>query len=177
MKSWDTRNEIDRLYASIVTAINLASDQCLPHTSEDKSFLKPYWDKTLKELHSKMKNKRRICICNGHPRGSNYLSYRNYKAAKCIFRKYHRKCAENYMKKINEEIDSAAEVDSGYFWRLVNRRKVGQSSAGSEMKFNGNTVRAPEKICQQWGQYYSSLYSEHMENKYFDNTHYVNVKT
>lgn len=49
------------------------------------------------------------------------------------------------MKKLNEEIDSAAEVNSGYFWRLVNRRKAGQSSVGSEMKFNGNTVRAPEK--------------------------------
>ncbi|MEW8545933.1 MAG: reverse transcriptase family protein, partial [Candidatus Thiodiazotropha sp.] len=44
------------------------------------------------------------------------------------------------------------------------------------MKFSESTVRAPEKICQQWGQYYSTYYSDHEENHHFENYHYLNVK-
>ena len=40
--------------------------------------------------------------------------------------------AEQYMKTINDEIDTATEVDNGYFRKLVNRRKSGQSSFGSQ---------------------------------------------
>lgn len=46
-----------------------------------------------------------------------------YKQAKRLLRQYHRKCAENHLKALNEEIDIAAEVSREYFSRLLNKRK------------------------------------------------------
>ena len=123
-----------------------------------------------------MKNMRNIWITEGRPRGNTFLSYRNYKSAKCLFRNPHRKNAEKYMKTLNEEIDTAAEVDNGYFWKLVNRRKSGHSSVGSTIKFDGNICRAPDEICEKWGDYFSSLYSEDDPDA-FDSDHYREVTT
>ena len=44
------------------------------------------------------------------------------------------------MKTLNDEIDTAAEVDNGYFWKRVNRRKSGQSSVVSQIKFGDTTA-------------------------------------
>ena len=44
------------------------------------------------------------------------------------------------MKTLNDEIDTAAEVDNGYFWKRVNRRKSGQSSVGSQIMFGDTTA-------------------------------------
>ena len=57
------------------------------------------------------------------------------------------------MKTLNDEIDTAAEVDNGYFWKLVNRRKSGQSSVGSQIKFGDSTCRSPDEICEKWGDF------------------------
>lgn len=55
------------------------------------------------------------------------MRHRAYKQAKRLFRQYHRKCAENHLKTLNEEIDIAAEVSSEYFSRLLNKRKNNNS--------------------------------------------------
>lgn len=78
---------------------------------------------------------------------------------------------------LNEEIDSAAEVDNGYFWKLVNRRRNSQSSAiGSEMKFGDTTYRDPDEMCMHLGNHYSTVYSE-AEHEDIDKDHYINVKS
>ena len=53
-----------------------------------------------------------------------------------------------YLKTQNEEIDRAAEVNSEYFWKLVNKRKNSNSvtNIGSEIKFDSHTCRDPEEI-------------------------------
>ena len=80
------------------------------------------------------------------------------------------------MKTLKEEIDTAAEVVNGYFWKLVNRRKSGHSSVGSTIKFDGNICRAPDEICEKWGDYFSSLYSKDDPDA-FDSDHYREVTT
>ena len=100
-----------------------------------------------------MKRLRTIWISEGRPRGNNFDAYRNYKLAKYRFRNSHRIKAEQYMKTLNDEIDTAAEVDNGYFWKLVNRRKSGQSSVGSQIKFGDSTCRSPDEICEKWGDF------------------------
>ena len=99
-----------------------------------------------------MKCLRTIWISEGRPRGDNFDAYRNYKLAKCRFRIWHRK------KPLNDEIDTTAEVDNGYFWKLVNRRKSGKSSVGSQIKFGDSTCRSPDEICGKLDDFCHTLF-------------------
>ena len=124
-----------------------------------------------------MRDKRRIWVQEGKPRGNSFDSYKQYKMAKCAFRKYHRSCAEKISGTLNEVIDNAAEVDNDYFWKIVNRRRNSHGSlVCSEMKFGDTTYRDPEEICIELGQYYSVLYSE-LSDATFDEQHCNNIKT
>ena len=83
-----------------------------------------------------MRGKRRNWIRDGQPRGHNHISYREYEAAKFLFRAYHRKCAEQFLTELDSDIDQAAELDSAVFWKKVNsRRYFSCTNAGSEIKF------------------------------------------
>ena len=114
-----------------------------------------------------MRDKRRNWIRDGRPRGVQYLTYREYKTAKTLFRAHHRRCAENYLTELNMEIDKAAEIDSAVFWKKVNnRRKMSHTSAGSALNFNGNVCRDPSEIVDGWGQYFSNLYSDTHRDHY-----------
>ena len=106
------------MYNGIVNEINVASDKHFPQT-KFKPFLKPYWNNDLKHLHKCMRHKRQEWILEGKPRSNNYMSYTEYKSAKRQFRKLHRQCASNYLKKMDEDIDNAAGVDCDYFWKLI----------------------------------------------------------
>ena len=88
----------------------------------------------------------------------------------------HRKNAEKCMQTLNEEIDTAAEVDNGYFWKLVNRRKSGHLSAGSSIKFDSSICYSPDEICEIWGDYFSSLYPKDDPDA-IDSDHYREVTT
>ena len=176
-QSPETLNNIDKLYSDICAIVSECSDKHLPHRRGFKQFLKPYLDETLKEMHKSMTVKRSVWIFEGRPRGNGYNSYRQYKEAKRIFRQYHRKCTENYLKNLNDEIDRAAEVNSEYFWKLVNKRKSNNkaNNIGSEIKFGNHTCRDPEEICNQWSFYFGSLYKAVDEDSYdSDNYRHVN---
>ncbi|MCG8112938.1 MAG: reverse transcriptase family protein [Candidatus Thiodiazotropha taylori] len=162
----DYQSRLDIKYSNIVNGIRRAAD-ALPKTMF-KPYLKPYWDSVLKNLHAGMREKRRNWLRNGRPRGLQHLSYKEYKAAKAIFRAHHRKCAEKYLLELNMDIDKAAEIDSAYFWKKINnRRKASHTSAGSEMNFNGNVCRDPLEIANGWGNYFSDLYSD-TEREHYD---------
>lgn len=167
--------DIDVLYTDIVNMITSASDKHLPQSKVFKKHLKPYWDQTLKDLHRVMRDKRKVWILDNRPRGIPFTSYMEYKDAKRIFRQYHRKCADNYLKSLNEEIDSAAGLDSQYFWKLVNtRRNSSSANIGAEIRFDNKICRDPQEICGQWGRFFSCLYTA-VECESFDALHYNNV--
>ena len=86
------------------------------------TFLKRYWNDSLKELHDVMKEKRVIWLQNGKARGDSFDLYKQYKLAKCAFRKWYMSCAEKYLDHLNEVIDNATGLDNVYFWKMVNRR-------------------------------------------------------
>ena len=156
----DIESCIDSRYNAIIDCVKAVSDSTLPKTSF-RPYLKPYWSRVLKDLHAVMREKRRNWIFNGRPRGCNNSSYNDYKQAKRLFRSQHRVCAENYLIEINAEIDQAAEVDSGFFWKKVNsRRQQSQTHAGSELRFDDKVCRDPEDIVSGWGCYFQKLYSE-----------------
>ena len=51
------------------------------------------------------------------------------------------------------------EVNSEYFWKLVNKRKSNNeaNNIGSEIQFGNHTCRNAEEICNQWNFYFGSL--------------------
>ena len=99
-------------------------------------------------------------IQNGRPRGIACISYMEYKLAKSEFRELHRKAVALHLKELDEQINTAAEVDSKRFWRLIKSRrsKTGPSSA-SEINFNGIMYRDSQEINEQWGVHYANLYT------------------
>ena len=107
-------DNIDTFHDAIVSSIRQITNTCIPK-SKFKSFLKPYWNKELTDAHKCMKYKRRVWVSDGKPRGDIFKSYKDYKAAKCAFRKLHRVKVEQYLDGLNAEIDQAAEIDSAYF--------------------------------------------------------------
>lgn len=81
----------DRTYSHVADSIIKASDLTLPKL-KFRPYLKPYWDRALKDLHAGMHEKRRKWISEGRPRGTTFLSYKEYKTAKSLFRAHHRRC-------------------------------------------------------------------------------------
>lgn len=57
-----------------------------------------------------MREKRRIWILDDRLRGECFDSYSQYKEAKRLVRQYQQKCAQNYLRSLNEEVDRAAGV-------------------------------------------------------------------
>ena len=107
-----------------------------------------------------MSTKRINWVSVGRPRDSNNVHYREYKNAKRLFRRVHRQVVESYCLKIHEDIDKLAEIDSGLFWREINkRRKQSTSDPGIEINFDGNIVRDPQLIANEWGNYFKQLYT------------------
>lgn len=163
----DINSRITQRYNDIADGIKIISDSILPK-SNFRHYLKPYWNKNMKDLHAVMRQTRRVWIAMGRPRGNNHDSYRHYKRAKSLFRSYHRKCAEQYLVELNAEIDSAAEMDSAYFWKKINlRRRQSVTHAGNEIEFNGRIYRDAEDIANCWGFYFQNLYSD-TERPQFD---------
>ncbi|MCG7876973.1 MAG: reverse transcriptase domain-containing protein, partial [Candidatus Thiodiazotropha endolucinida] len=170
-----TTENFDRKYTHLVNSIITASDTTLPKT-KFKPYLKPYWDRVLKDLHAAMREKRRIWISHGRPRGVQFETYKDYKSAKALFRAHHRRCAENFLIELNSEIDQAAELDSAAFWKRVNyRRKTSHTSAGCEIKFCDVVCRDPAEIASGWGQYFRNLYSD-VQRDHFDAVFHAHVE-
>ena len=78
--------------------------------------------------------------CNaGRPRECLKVSYRQYKAAKCDFRRLHRKVVFEYLKSLNDDIDVVQKYTLAGFGNLLMRdeKEIGQIS---ELELN-STMR------------------------------------
>lgn len=133
------KTDVDFMYQGMTSSICQANNCCFPK-SKFRHYLKPYWDNDLKMANNISKTKRWSWVMLGKPQsGPAYIEYKN---AKKHFRYLHRKKVNQFLVKTHEEIDKYAEIDSAYFWKLVNnRRKMSNTACGGEMIFNGSTYR------------------------------------
>ena len=59
----------------------------------------------------------------------------------------HSKAVAIYLKKLDEQINAAAEIDSKHFWRLIkSKRSKSATSMSAEIKFDGATYKNPQEI-------------------------------
>ena len=54
---------------------------------------------------------------------------------------------KNYLNELNKDIDDAAELDSAFFWRKINRKRKGSTS---EVEFKGQVCSDPQQIATGW---------------------------
>lgn len=166
--------QIDYVYNELASIISEANKSCFPK-SKFKHYVKPYWDEELKSMSNLSNSKRHTWINDGKPRGNEFNSYREYKNAKRMFRKAHRRKVQTYISNQFEEIDKYATVDSTLFWKSINRRKKKSKTAvGNEMIFNNNTFRDPKQINDNWAEYFKTLYSPSVDEQ-FDTTHKAKI--
>ncbi|WAR22791.1 RS12-like protein [Mya arenaria] len=104
------------------------------------------------------------------PRQTLCMSYVNYKTDKRQFRRLHRNSVNQYLVKLDQEIDRKAEEDSKGFWCLVKRRRnTKKNLVGAGLNFDGSVVRDQSVITGKWAEYFQELYTP-MTDERFDNT-------
>ncbi|KAH3812149.1 hypothetical protein DPMN_140572 [Dreissena polymorpha] len=60
---------------------------------------------------------------------------------------------------MDQQIDTAAEVDKTKFWKMVNpRRKKSESKMNGGIIFHGTVVRDRDEQLQGWGNFFENLY-------------------
>jgi hypothetical protein len=142
-----------------------AANRSIPK-GQYRSYLKPYW-KThgLDALHYDMRKSRRAWKHQQKPRGDN-PAYAAYKETTRIFRKNMRNAKRDGDSNRFSELDSAADVDIGYFYKVVKQQRRKQDTV-EEMVYKGKSERSNVGICNLLGSYYYDLFSP-QENCNFD---------
>jgi len=145
----------------------------LPRT-EFKSNSKPYWNEELTELAIQNKRKWREWVVGGRPRDRDPL-FLEYKECKTKFRKAQKKAVLIYEQTNLDEITKSEEMNSRYFWYLVNKTK-GKGSNKCPIKLStGEVITDEGDIREVWGQYFKNLYST-SEDENFDATQREHVR-
>ena len=151
-------DDIDLLYNELKLSILESSEKCVPK-SRFCSYKKPYWSSEIKELYARQKQLRRIWIEEGRPRGSDYPSYVEYKAAKYVFAKTLRKSAARYEQSQYEDVNKFYDMDMKTFWKYARKRKHNDNSVNVMRDENG-TYETPDSQLSMWKEHYTNLLNE-----------------
>ena len=107
---------------------------------------------------------------NGKNRGDDDY-FLEYKAAKRKFKNEMKKAEYEYEIQSMKDVCYTNEIDTRYFWHLVNKQKTRKSASIHPLKIDEETrITQPEEICNTWKEYFQSLYTP-QQNKHFD-THF-----
>jgi hypothetical protein len=107
-----------------------------------------------------MRRKRLLWIKDERPRGTQFLTYADYKNAKRYFRKQLNNAKYQYEQEQLNELERAAELDVGKFYRIVILHKKGQIQDISELKVDGDIIRDPDLIRDAWCEHFKILSTE-----------------
>ena len=154
------------LFENINDCITTCANKCVPQSKFNK-FLKPQWTSQLKPLHMDMLIKRRMWIAAGRITGSE--THCIYRQSHNIFRKKFQQVAADEDRKLFEDIDESAEIDSRHFWHFVNRRRK-KNIKTIEIQFGDKILRNPKDICEAYADQYEDVYTP-QSNPTFDEKH------
>jgi len=153
-------SDVQNTLVTVATVLRNTADNMFPK----KTFLphlKPYWKFfNVAELHKEMRRKRLLWIKDERPRGTQFLTYAEYKNAKRYFRKQLNDAKYQYEQEQLNELERAAELDVGKFYRIVRLHKKGQRQDIYELKVEGEIIRDPDLIRDAWCQHFKLLSTE-----------------
>ncbi|XP_033756185.1 uncharacterized protein LOC117338930 [Pecten maximus] len=149
-------DQLESIVKYIVATIREAANANLP-IKRYRPFLKPYWNYGhVKELHNAMRQRRENWLKEGRPRGHNYESYKVYKESKREFRKSLDEARKTYEEKQMEELQEAAEIDIGTFYKAVRKKKC-HKFASNELRIENEISRDSDTNRKAWAEHYKNL--------------------
>ena len=126
--------------------------------------LKPYWNNSL-TVHSKSKKQLwKEWQISGRIKESTL--HKQYKEAKRLFRRQHRQAERDYQQKKITDIAKAHDIDQNHFWYLVNKFKKRNQSTHPIKLENGEVICDPQRLCQEWANYFENLYTPKQNEEY-----------
>lgn len=104
--------------------------------------------------HQMERSSREAWCRAGRDRGSAYPEYAQFKTDKAAFRRTFSQYSENYLNKIDQELEISALADNARFWKTINSRKQqSPTNIGCGLKFNDNVYRNRAVYTEQWRLY------------------------
>ncbi|CAG2187538.1 unnamed protein product [Mytilus edulis] len=168
-------NYIEHINSNIVNVVHIAANSCIP-TGKFRHYLKPYWkSNSLDYYHNEQRQARKTWLSMGQTRNNDNIFYKQYKDKKREFRKHKRNAERLWESEKFADVQKAAEMDIGQFYRVVRKHRQ-QKSPATCLNYDGNTATTNGDICKLWSTYFSDLYTpnEH-ENDNFDQSFYMDV--
>jgi len=159
----------DLLYEGLIQCICCAAETTLPSCSYNP-YTKPYWNDDVKEAHNLAREKRRIWLLHGKPRGMHFQTYSEYKEAKRQFRKTQKIASDKYIENTYRDLDEMAECDIRMFWKALKRFKRNKKSTFQEIIVNGKTLTETNDICSAFSTYFEDIYMA-KDDAEFDKDH------
>ena len=156
---------LDIIFSTLGNSIKHISNK-LPSNVYNKS-LKPYWDKDLTALSRSKRNTRAVWINAGKPRNINSEEYVSYKQSKREFRKQQRRRVYDMQNRNMLEFSETQDLDSKYFWHIVNKQKKGTTFTPIKNDENRMLTNLTD-IRNEWTRYYDKLFSETDNEQYDD---------
>ncbi|CAG2232008.1 unnamed protein product [Mytilus edulis] len=111
----------------------------------------------------------------GQTRNNDNIFYKQYKDKKREFRKHKRNAERLWESEKFADVQKAAEMDIGHFYRVVRKHRQ-QKSPATCLNYDGNSATNNGDICKLWSTYFSDLYTPNEnENDNFDQSFYMDV--
>ena len=152
------KQDIDDLCDRLISCLLYVSDAVVPK-SQYCSYLKPYWNDQLKQLHSEQLNLRRQWISQGKPRGSTFPLYVQYKKAKRRFAKHLHQYAEDYEQSQFHDISVSGDMGMKLFWKYISRNRK-EEAVVTPIIHEDIVYDTPEQLLSLWTHHFQHLLNE-----------------
>lgn len=157
----------DIILEEITSILKSSADQTIPKR-KPKHHLKPFWKKGMKVFHQSCRYYRKLWVLQGRPRDPLNKYFRNYKEAKCTFRRELRRRAYVEEEQNYQFLEKCFDIDKSVFQRsLLNTRKETAKQSNS-LKIEGKLIDGPDELREAWKKHYSELYTPKYNPKFDD---------
>jgi hypothetical protein len=149
--------DIEYVLSGITQILSSSAKEILP-CKRNRPILRPYWNNDLKNARTKSRECRRKWIVEGRPGNSDNAAFREYKAAKCEFRKLlRRKCFEHERNEFSN-MDEFYDKDRSRFQKEISAKQKSYSGVCNELKIDGRLITEKEELLSVWKAHYEQLY-------------------
>ena len=157
-----------------VTEVMQTCSQNLPRKGYNKA-LKPYWTCSLKSLSKRKRHIYSIWQKAGCPRNCDNVIWTEYKYVKKLFRKEQRIAIREFEVKNMKQLIEHSEIDSAYFWYLVNISRKTYTKQITPLLVDNNLLSEVSEVKSAWASYFEDMFTPSKDRVFDDNWfHHVN---
>lgn len=127
-RNLECATHIDIICSNLTHLLHAVAFKTTP-VSRYKPYLKPEWTPKLKQLHDMKRQKRRIWISEGRPRGMCHESYKEYRTISTLSKSSATSWISTKLPKCNVRL----------FWKLIKRQRPHSSCVCPEVEFGNMT--------------------------------------